>query len=72
MMYLAKEMKEKYDIPFIKVSYFGIEDMAEALYDVARFFNNDEMLQKARQLVTQEITQLLPALAPYRAKLEGT
>jgi len=71
MMYLAKEMKEKYDIPFIKVSYFGIEDMAEALYDVARFFNNDEMLQKARQLVTQEITQLLPALAPYRAKLEG-
>ncbi len=28
-------MKEKYGIPFLRVSYFGIEDMSKALYDVA-------------------------------------
>lgn len=71
MIHLAKEMEEKYGIPFIKVSYFGIEDMAEALYEVASFFKNDDMLQKARQLVSSEITTLLPALAPFREKLQG-
>ncbi len=71
IMHLAKEMKEKYDIPFMKVSYFGIEDMSEALYEVAKFFKDDKMMDKARELVTNEISKLLPALQPYREKLEG-
>lgn len=71
IIHLAKEMKEKYDIPFMKVSYFGIEDMSDALYEVAKFFGDEEMMQKARDLVTNEISKLLPALQPYRQKLEG-
>ncbi|PKQ66071.1 nitrogenase iron-molybdenum cofactor biosynthesis protein NifE [Labilibaculum manganireducens] len=71
MMHLAKEMEEKYGIPFIKVSYFGIEDMADALYEVAGFFKNNEMLQKAKDLVSKEIKTLLPALAPFKEKLQG-
>ncbi|MBS2097601.1 nitrogenase iron-molybdenum cofactor biosynthesis protein NifE [Carboxylicivirga linearis] len=71
MMHLAKEMKEKYGIPFKKVSYFGIEDMSEALYEVASFFKNDEMLNKARTLVSNEIQELIPALEPYKQKLTG-
>jgi nitrogenase molybdenum-cofactor synthesis protein NifE len=71
MIGLAKEMKEKYGIPFMKVSYFGIEDMSDALYEVAKFFKSEEMMDKARKLVTEEISQLLPALAQYREKLEG-
>ena len=71
MIGLAKEMKEKYGIPFMKVSYFGIEDMSDALYEVAKFFKSEEMMEKARKLVTEEISKLLPALAQYREKLEG-
>jgi len=71
MMHLAKDMKEKYNIPFMKVSYFGIEDMSEALYEVARFFKSGEMMDNARQLVRDELQQLLPALQQYRVKLEG-
>ena len=33
MMHLAKLMKDKYDVPFMRVSYFVIEDMSDALYD---------------------------------------
>ena len=33
-------MKEAYGIPYIRVSYFGVEDMAESLYAVARFFKD--------------------------------
>ena len=35
MTHLAKSMKEKYGIPFMRVSYFGVEDMSKSLYDVA-------------------------------------
>ncbi|MCO6025240.1 nitrogenase iron-molybdenum cofactor biosynthesis protein NifE [Prevotella cerevisiae] len=71
MIYLAKLMKEKYGIPYMKVSYFGIEDMSDALYDVAKFFKNDEIMEKARRLVTSELSRLVPALAPYKKALEG-
>lgn len=71
MMHLAKLMKEKFGIPFIKVSYFGIEDMSDALYEVASFFKNEEMTERARDLVKDELMQLIPALEPYKVALKG-
>lgn len=71
MMHLAKTMKEDYGIPFMKVSYFGIEDMSDALYEVAKFFKSEETMDKARDLVKEELSKLLPALEPYRIALQG-
>jgi nitrogenase molybdenum-cofactor synthesis protein NifE len=71
MNYLAKLMKDEYNIPSMRVSYFGIEDMSDALYDVARFFNDDEMMQKARQLVKEELGRMMPELAWYKERLQG-
>jgi nitrogenase molybdenum-cofactor synthesis protein NifE len=70
-MYLAKMMKEKYDIPFMRVSYFGIEDMAEALYSVARFFKSPEIMERAKILVRNEINVLYPQLTKYKNALQG-
>ena len=47
MTHLAKRMKEKYGTPFIRVSYFGIEDMAQALYDVAALLRADPEMMAA-------------------------
>lgn len=72
MTYLAELMKEKYGIPYIRVSYFGIEDMAEALYDVASFFGDaPEVRQNAEKLVAEELSVLLPQLGDYRRDLTG-
>ncbi|KAA6344554.1 nitrogenase molybdenum-cofactor synthesis protein nifE [termite gut metagenome] len=71
MLHLAKTMKEQYGIPFIKVSYFGIEDMSDALYEVAKFFGKEELMDKARNLVKEELKTLLPVLEPYRKALQG-
>jgi len=72
MTYLAELMKEKYGIPYIRVSYFGIEDMAEALYDVASFFKDvPEIRTKAEKLVAEELAVLLPQLGAYRRDLTG-
>jgi len=71
MNYLAKMMKDEYNIPSMRVSYFGIEDMSDALYDVARFFKDDDMMEKAREMVKEEFARLMPQLAWYKERLTG-
>jgi nitrogenase molybdenum-cofactor synthesis protein NifE len=71
MVHLAKEMKERYNIPYLRVSYFGIEDMSDSLYEVAKFFNNNTVLENAKSLVKQELKVLLPQLTAIRNDLLG-
>jgi len=70
-MDLAKMMKDHYTVPYIRVSYFGIEDMSESLYRVAEFFNDPEMMELTRQLVKEELSLLVPELKKYRQALTG-
>lgn len=72
MTHLARMMEEKYGIPYIRVSYFGVEDTAEALYSVARHFEAVPGLeQRARDVVSDEVGRILPALEGYRQDLKG-
>jgi nitrogenase molybdenum-cofactor synthesis protein NifE len=71
MVHLAKDMQDKYGIPYIHVSYFGLQDMSKALYDVAEFFKDDEVMDRARKLVQREIGRVLPELERYRKDLAG-
>lgn len=71
MMYLAKTMQEKYGIPFMRVSYFGIEDMSDALYEVAKFFKEEFLMNKAREIVREEFKKLMPVINEYKQKLQG-
>ncbi len=68
---LAMQMQAKYGIPFKKISYFGIDDMAAALYAVAEHFKDPEMLQRTRDLVSAEIAEILPVIEECRRDLEG-
>ncbi|MBU1232517.1 MAG: nitrogenase iron-molybdenum cofactor biosynthesis protein NifE [Proteobacteria bacterium] len=70
-MDLARMMEDEYGVPSIRVSYFGVEDMAQALYDVANHFNDPEMLERTRQLVKEELQELLPKLEFYKKALKG-
>ena len=62
-MDLAKMMQEKFGIPFMRVSYFGVEDMAESLYSVARFFEDQEpeIMARTQELVREELSVLYPS-----------
>ncbi|WP_319550566.1 nitrogenase iron-molybdenum cofactor biosynthesis protein NifE [Desulfogranum marinum] len=70
-MELANMMEERYNIPSIRVSYFGVEDMAEALYEVARYFKDPELMEKAVEVVRSELEKLLPELNRYKKALKG-
>ncbi len=78
-MQLANMMEEKYDVPSLRVSYFGIEDMSEALYDIARFFQekypddpeSDRIMERTKALVQEKVSALVPQLEKYRIALAG-
>ena len=71
MIHLARSMQEKYGIPFLRVSYFGIEDMSKSLYDVADHFGDVAIRGRAQELVRDEVAAILPELRKYRQALEG-
>ncbi|WP_432738265.1 nitrogenase iron-molybdenum cofactor biosynthesis protein NifE [Maridesulfovibrio sp. FT414] len=70
---LAKMMKEEYGTPFMRVSYLGIEDMADSLYQVADFFKDvdPDIVKRTEDLVRDELSKLMPELARMRKDLEG-
>ena len=70
-MELAMMMEQDYGIPSLRVSYFGVEDMAESLYEVARFFKDEEMMERTKELVREELAVLLPELVRFREALSG-
>jgi nitrogenase molybdenum-cofactor synthesis protein NifE len=70
---LARMMQERYGIPFQRVSYVGIEDMADSLYRTAEFFQDRDadILSRTQELVRSELERLLPELARLRRDLDG-
>lgn len=78
-MQLANMMEKKYGTASLRVSYFGIEDMSEALYDIARFFlkkypNDPEaarIMERTKALVQEKVRDLVPKLEVYRKALAG-
>jgi nitrogenase molybdenum-cofactor synthesis protein NifE len=71
MVSLAKMMEEKYQIPYIRVSYFGIEDMSKAIYDVVERLGDSAMLERAQDLVRAEVEAIMPEIRQMRRRLEG-
>lgn len=69
---LAEQIKKKYGIPYIRASYFGIEDMSKALYDVAEHFKDDPaVMARAREVVASEVKRIMPELQAIKKDLEG-
>jgi nitrogenase molybdenum-cofactor synthesis protein NifE len=71
MTHLAKKMQAAHGIPFKRVSFFGIEDMSAALYDVAKHFGSAELMEKARAVVREEVGKIHPQLRAWREDLKG-
>ena len=70
---LAKMMKESFGIPFLRVSYFGVEDMARALYEVAGFFEKIDpgIVERTMELVKDELSVLYSELQKLKKDLSG-
>ncbi|MDQ8203643.1 nitrogenase iron-molybdenum cofactor biosynthesis protein NifE [Pelagicoccus sp. SDUM812003] len=71
MTHLAKLLKDEHGIPMQRVSFFGFEDTARAIYAAAEFFGDPEIMRKAQELVRSEIAKFAPQIRDYKKKLKG-
>jgi nitrogenase molybdenum-cofactor synthesis protein NifE len=71
MTYLAKRLEEKYGMPYKRISFFGLEDMASALRTTAEFFDCAEMAAKAEEIIERELSRVMPEIKRIRERIEG-
>lgn len=71
MMYLARRMEEAFGIPWIKASFFGVEDTGTALRQVADLVGGPPARARAEALIRAESERVARAVEPYYARLAG-
>ncbi|OAQ21098.1 Nitrogenase (molybdenum-iron) alpha chain [Thermosulfurimonas dismutans] len=69
--YIAELLKEGYEIPFVRVSLFGISQTAKSLRDVAAWFGEEKMKRRAEEIIEEETAAIEKALSWYRERLSG-
>lgn len=71
MNYLANKIEDAYGIPYMQVSFLGIEDTAESLRKIAAAFGDAGIAVKAEALIKREMAAVKPVIDAYRTKLAG-
>lgn len=71
MLYLAGKMEELYQIPYIQISFLGIEDTAASLRKIAATLGEESMIAKAEVLIAKETARVEAIIKGYREKLQG-
>lgn len=69
--YLANRMEEEMGIPYIKVSFYGIEDTMSSLVRIAQALKDEAAMEKAIRFGEEETAKLEDFLTIYRKKLKG-
>lgn len=68
---LCRKMQERYNIPYVSVSFYGKRDTSNAIRSIVNAFGNEEMSQKAEVIIAEEEAKLEAKLAPYRVILQN-
>jgi nitrogenase molybdenum-cofactor synthesis protein NifE len=68
---MGRKMEERYGIPYIEESFYGIADMNRCLRNIATKIGDEALKQRVEKVIAEETAKLDIALAPYRARLKG-
>lgn len=69
--FLANRMEEEMGIPYIKVSFFGVEDTVNSIIRIADALKMPEISQNARGFAQQQAELVQPIMDQYRPRLMG-
>ncbi|MEH1928801.1 nitrogenase iron-molybdenum cofactor biosynthesis protein NifE [Nostoc sp.] len=68
---MAEKMQERYGIPYIEESFYGVENLNHCLRNVAATLGDKYLQERTEWLIKEETAALDIALAPYRSQLKG-
>lgn len=68
---VARKMEERYGIPYIEESFYGVEDINRCLRHIAEKLGDADLRDRVEKLIAEETQKLDRDLAPYRQRLKG-
>lgn len=67
---VGRKMEEKYGIPYIEESFYGVEDMNRCLRNIAAKLGDPQLQARVEVVIAEEEAKLAAKLAPYRERLK--
>lgn len=68
---MAKKMEEKYGIPYISVSFYGLKESTNAIMDIAKALGDRALIEKAALITKREEDKIKVALYDYHQAFKG-
>ncbi|NET34323.1 MAG: bifunctional nitrogenase iron-molybdenum cofactor biosynthesis protein NifEN [Cyanothece sp. SIO1E1] len=68
---MGRKMEERYGIPYIEESFYGVDDMNRCLRHIALKLGDPVLQERVEALIAEETAKLTQTLAPYRDRLQG-
>ncbi|MDR3305365.1 MAG: nitrogenase component I subunit alpha [Clostridiales Family XIII bacterium] len=69
--YIAEMMETKYGMDWVKINFIGIDATAASLRDIAKYFDDPELIKRTEEVIEAELAEIAPARDYYREKLTG-
>lgn len=71
MINVARKLQEAYGTPWFEGSFYGVQDVSQALRDFARLIQDPDLYARTELLIEREEARISRQLAPWREKLKG-
>ncbi|MGB3961846.1 MAG: nitrogenase iron-molybdenum cofactor biosynthesis protein NifE [Sulfurimonas sp.] len=68
---LCRKMQERYDIPWVSVSFYGKRDTSFAIMEIVNALGDGELIERAKKVIAEEEAILQEALLPYQKLFAG-
>jgi len=71
LLNVARQLKEKWGIPYFEGSFYGVTDTSNALREFARLLGDADLTARTEALIAREEANAYAQLAPWRERLAG-
>lgn len=71
MINVARKLQDAFGTPWFEGSFYGVNDVSQALRDFARLLNDEDLTQRTEALIEREEANINQALEPWRERLRG-
>ena len=70
LLNVARKMEDSFGIPFFEGSFYGVQDVSNALRDFARLIGDPDLTARTELVIAREEAKAHAALEPWRARLK--
>ncbi|NMF62730.1 nitrogenase iron-molybdenum cofactor biosynthesis protein NifE [Brasilonema octagenarum] len=71
LLKMAKKMEERFGIPYIQESFYGIENINQSLRNIAAKLGDSDLQKRTEKFIALETSALEEKLAFYRTSVQG-